>query len=261
LRQTAGGSNIKYIHGPGLDEPLAEEDGTGVLTHLHADALGSVVKHSSASGVVVHEYRYDSWGSPETGGSKSGYAFTGREWDAATELSYYRARYYDAKAGRFVSEDPIRTSGGMNFYAYVFSNPVNHLDPTGLKCCRSECPSGMWTLMGGVSFGGGLIAGKSSSWGELVCMDRPFIRRTVWVLCDMYGPYAGGGAGFDWSMGAPAKEGVRCAEDLQPFSSKGWTVSVGVVSFGGEGRHWTNFGIGPSKGGGAAWTKCDILPQ
>lgn len=56
-----------------------------------------------------------------------------------TGFYYYRARYYDPKIGRFISEDPIGFRGGINFYAYVENNPVNDTDPTGLQAC---CPSG-----------------------------------------------------------------------------------------------------------------------
>ena len=38
---------------------------------------------------------------------------------------YYRARYYDPKAGRFISEDPIGFGGGTNLFSYVLANPVN----------------------------------------------------------------------------------------------------------------------------------------
>lgn len=62
----------------------------------------------------------------------SGYAYTGREWDAETGLYYYRARYYDPKVARFISEDPIGFAGGMNFYAYASSNPIRYTDPLGL---------------------------------------------------------------------------------------------------------------------------------
>jgi len=47
--------------------------------------------------------------------------------------SYYRARYYDASAGRFMSQDPIGFRAGLNMYAYVHNNPVNFADPIGLK--------------------------------------------------------------------------------------------------------------------------------
>ena len=46
---------------------------------------------------------------------------------------FYRARYYDANVGRFLSEDPIRLrAGDQNFYRYVFNNPLNLIDPYGL---------------------------------------------------------------------------------------------------------------------------------
>ncbi len=66
--------------------------------------------------------------------------YTGREWDKETGLYYYRARYYDPMEGRFVSKDPIGYGGGINFYAYVQNNPINHIDPRGL----CGCPKGTW---------------------------------------------------------------------------------------------------------------------
>jgi RHS repeat-associated protein len=51
-----------------------------------------------------------------------------------TDAYYYRARYYDPQAGRFIGEDPVRFQGGINFYGYVRNNSSNFLDPSGL--CR-----------------------------------------------------------------------------------------------------------------------------
>jgi RHS repeat-associated protein len=48
-------------------------------------------------------------------------------------LSYYRARWYDPAAKRFISEDPIGLDGGINLYAYVGNNPINLVDPDGTK--------------------------------------------------------------------------------------------------------------------------------
>jgi uncharacterized protein RhaS with RHS repeats len=49
--------------------------------------------------------------------------------------SYYRARYYDPSAGRFISEDPTQFDGGTNFYAYVQNSPIDLTDPLGLAQC------------------------------------------------------------------------------------------------------------------------------
>jgi RHS repeat-associated protein len=69
---------------------------------------------------------------------QAGYAFTGREWDPEIGLYYYRARYYDPKVGRFVSEDPIGFAGGENHYSYVSNDPTTAIDPLGLVRFWSE---------------------------------------------------------------------------------------------------------------------------
>jgi uncharacterized protein RhaS with RHS repeats len=48
---------------------------------------------------------------------------------------YYRARYYEPKVGRFISEDPIGLLGSANFYAYVGNSPTLWTDPLGLYHC------------------------------------------------------------------------------------------------------------------------------
>ena len=134
LRETAGSAVARYIQGPGIDEPLAQEDGAGALSYFHADGLASVVRTSSPAGTVTPR-RYDAFGALEVG-SSNGYAFTGREWDTAAALAYHRARYYDPKIGRFLNEDPLeiknREIDELNAYVYVANNPINAIDPTGL---------------------------------------------------------------------------------------------------------------------------------
>ena len=41
------------------------------------------------------------------------------------------ARYYDPKAGRFLSPDPVGYPISMNLYTYAGGDPVNYLDPDG----------------------------------------------------------------------------------------------------------------------------------
>ncbi len=70
----------------------------------------------------------------------TGVAYPPCSWDGETSAYYYRARYYDPKIARFISQDPIGFWGGVNFYAYVGNNPVKWIDPLGLapqglQCC------------------------------------------------------------------------------------------------------------------------------
>jgi len=131
LRQTVGTTATTYVHGPGADEPLASETAAGVRTYLHADGLGSIVKTTNSSGAAVSTFKYSTFGVLESG-VPSPYAFTGREWEPESGLYFYRARYYDPKVGRFLSEDPIRWRGLVNNYSYARANPVRWRDPFGL---------------------------------------------------------------------------------------------------------------------------------
>ncbi len=103
--------------------------------YYHADGLGSIIAITNSAGQVVQRYEYDSFGQItyiQDPNFIQPYTYTGREYDEESGLYYYRARYYDAKVGRFISEDPIGFAGGdVNFYAYVGNNPVNFTDPSG----------------------------------------------------------------------------------------------------------------------------------
>ncbi len=59
--------------------------------------------------------------------------FTSREYDDATGLYYFRARWYDPEAGRFTTRDPMGYADGNNLYQYVSSQPTAKIDPLGLN--------------------------------------------------------------------------------------------------------------------------------
>jgi len=64
--------------------------------------------------------------------------YTGKERDTESGLDYMEARYYGSSMGRFMSPDPILSSGHdddpqtWNKYAYARNNPLRYSDPTGL---------------------------------------------------------------------------------------------------------------------------------
>ena len=106
------------------------------MCYYHRNHQGSIVALTDTSGSVVESYTYDAYGQTNTTGSiNTGnlYAYTGREFDDS-DLYYYRARYYDPTVKVFLSEDPIGfISGDYNLYRYVTGNPVNFIDPDGLR--------------------------------------------------------------------------------------------------------------------------------
>jgi len=58
---------------------------------------------------------------------------------AENRFYYYRARYYDPTAGRFLSEDPARFASGTNdFFTYVENSSSNFRDPFGLQKSGSQ---------------------------------------------------------------------------------------------------------------------------
>jgi RHS repeat-associated protein len=149
---TTGALVSRYTHGPGIDEPLALLR-SGTTSYYEADGLGSVTSLSNSSGALVSTNVYDSFGKLTSSGGTiiNPYRFTGRELDSETGLYYYRARYYDPSIGRFINEDPIGFAGGFNFYAYVRNNPINWVDPLGLKvyvCDRKIDGGGLLVRVG-----------------------------------------------------------------------------------------------------------------
>ena len=59
--------------------------------------------------------------------------FPGQYFDKETNLHYNGFRDYEPRTGRYVEADPIGLAGGLNLYAYVEGNPINKVDPLGLK--------------------------------------------------------------------------------------------------------------------------------
>jgi RHS repeat-associated protein len=66
------------------------------------------------------------------------------------EESYYRARYYNPQAGRFLAEDPLGPKEeGPNLYEYVSNNPIMNIDPSGRYKIDKSCTNHPCIPIGG----------------------------------------------------------------------------------------------------------------
>jgi RHS repeat-associated protein len=142
--QELSGSRVlaAYLRGLRIDEVFTRVDETG-KTHYLADALRSTLFLTDDRGGRVQDYVYDAFGRvvQQSGTIMQPFIYTGREWDAATGLYYYRARYYNPTVGRFLAEDPLnfRFSGDNNSYVYALNNPIRSTDPLGLFTWDKSC--------------------------------------------------------------------------------------------------------------------------
>ena len=159
VRLNTSGSD-RQLHGIAVDQILAEEkinnSGASFETKWTlADHLGTVkdrVSYDAVNDETVHNthvifdefgdiiaefdhvnmtWLTDSDAQSLRNSAGPSYAFTGREYDAASGLYHYRARWYDAKTHQFLSEDPA-FDDKANTYRYAGNDPVNRKDPSGL---------------------------------------------------------------------------------------------------------------------------------
>ena len=137
----------RYSHGPNIDEPLAMLR-SSTTSYYQSDGLGSITSLSNSAGSLAQTYSYDSFGKQtnSSGSVINPFQYTARELDSEPGLYYYRARYYDPKNGRFLSEDRMGFDAGANFYTYVDSDPNDFADPFGNTqqkpfCCKVKLPS------------------------------------------------------------------------------------------------------------------------
>ncbi len=124
---------VKYYYAGG--QRVAMRKGTGAVTYLFGDHLGSTSITTNSNGTLATEQRYYPWGGTRYGSSPTAFQYTGQRNDSYIKLYSMGARMYDPELGRFISPDSIVPDFGdpqsLNRYSYVVNNPLKYRDPTG----------------------------------------------------------------------------------------------------------------------------------
>jgi RHS repeat-associated protein len=195
LEEVDNSGNVlaRYRQTRDIDAPLSELRSSTISYYQSDEALGSITSLSNSAGALANTYNYDSSGNlvASTGALANPFRYAGREFDQEAGLYFYRARYLDPSTGRFISEDPIRFGGGIDFYPYVDNSPVNDTDPLGLVAgpknprARTRCRP---------------TDSCSQLRGKILLLERTISSHQGW----------------DWTMGWP-RGGVRHSQEIADF--------------------------------------------
>jgi RHS repeat-associated protein len=137
----------RYLWGTKQDELICDNDNWTLSDHLNT--IRDIVK---SDGTVTDHLEYNSFGkiiSATKNDSSLQFAYTGKLTDKVSELQWNINRWYDAKVGRWVSEDPIGFGGDdVNVVRYANNSSINNIDADGLELCTLmfHMPPGPWTM-------------------------------------------------------------------------------------------------------------------
>ncbi|WDV44826.1 S8 family serine peptidase [Clostridiaceae bacterium M8S5] len=128
-----GNISAQNVYGMNLISRTVEGKKYYYLYNAHADVTGL----ADREGNITDTYRYDAFGKivEKTGESANPYRYAGYQYDEESNLYYLKARYYDSKIARFITEDTykgqLNDPLSLNLYTYCCNEPIMYIDPTG----------------------------------------------------------------------------------------------------------------------------------
>ncbi|MBK7345074.1 MAG: hypothetical protein IPJ06_19445 [Saprospiraceae bacterium] len=134
-----GNANAQsFIYGYEFDEIilLALDD----CWYLHQNQISSTTAISNSEMTILDRFEYDAFGLPifyddnfqETIEKNITNLFTGRNY-FNSQIYFLRNRFSLPVIGRFIQRDKIRINEATNLYTYADNDPINKIDPFGLR--------------------------------------------------------------------------------------------------------------------------------
>jgi len=181
-----GTARYHYVYGAGMICRI--EVATGNVSYFHGDVRGSVVAITDATQNITHQYQYGPFGEVlrelEADFNPFGYVGQYGLMQEGEDLYYVRARYMDARQGRFISEDPVWSD---NLFPYAGNNPLSFIDHTGNNRVSAEDKALFEKMLKGLGFG--LATAPSDiTQGAIV---NTAITETGYVVSSAFGVNAG----------------------------------------------------------------------
>ena len=118
----SGATQALYTLAPDAFGPLVSQRRGGASRFYHFDAIDSTLGMSGTDQSLTDTYVYEAFGAlaASSGSSVNPFRYIGGLgyfYDSALAQYYVRARHYDAVLARWLSQDPVRFFGAVNFYA------------------------------------------------------------------------------------------------------------------------------------------------
>jgi len=116
-----------------MTDPLFARTANNEIYYYNNDHLGTPQQLLDSAGQVVWQAQYSAFGKANISINiiENNLRLPGQYYDSETGLHQNFYRDYDPALGRYIESDPIGLAGGINFYAYVYQNPLKYTDPTG----------------------------------------------------------------------------------------------------------------------------------
>jgi RHS repeat-associated protein len=167
--------NEHFLWGARQDELLCENDHWTLCDHL-----GTVREIVGKNSNNISHLEYSAFGELlNVSGIKPRFRYTGKMFDNVTQLQWNINRWYDAKAGKWISEDPIGFMGyDVNLLRYCNNSTITNVDTVGFV----SCPSNTWNFWG-ASSSAQVIIGYSYANVNFYCQKGMVTKKKIYKCC------------------------------------------------------------------------------